>query len=89
MIPRPAITLIKTLLIEYHDNICQPNFRRTMASLLKRYWWKKMTIECKFNIQHCTVCNRAKPDRSREGEMLCIPWEFLNTHGKFLDLITS
>ena len=35
---RPTLALIKALLVEYHDNECQPNYRRLMASLLKRFW---------------------------------------------------
>jgi hypothetical protein len=31
VIPRPASTLIKTLLIEYHDNASHPNYRRLMT----------------------------------------------------------
>jgi hypothetical protein len=39
VIPRPASALIKALVIEYHSNVRHPNYRRLMASLLKRYWW--------------------------------------------------
>jgi hypothetical protein len=46
-IPRPANDLIKALLFEYHDTAGHPNYRRLMASLLKRYWWDKMTLNCK------------------------------------------
>ncbi len=35
VIPRPALALTKALLIEYHDNVGHPNYRRLMASLLK------------------------------------------------------
>ena len=34
-----------------------------MASLLKRYWCNKMTLDCKLYCQQCVICNRAKPDR--------------------------
>ncbi len=37
VIPRPANALIKALLFEYHGNVGHPNYRRLMASLLKRY----------------------------------------------------
>jgi len=37
VIPRPANVLIKPFLFEYHDNVGHPNYRRLMASLLKRY----------------------------------------------------
>ena len=38
LIPRPANALIKSLLFEYHDNVGHPNYRRLVASLLKRHW---------------------------------------------------
>ena len=63
VIPRPSSALINSLLIEYQNNGGHPNYRRLMASLLKRYWWDKMTFDCKTYCQHCVVCNRAKPDR--------------------------
>jgi hypothetical protein len=37
VIPRPANALIKALLFEYRDNDGHPNYRRLMASLLKRF----------------------------------------------------
>ena len=33
LIPGPSLALIKALLVQYH-----PNYRRLMASLLKRFW---------------------------------------------------
>ncbi len=47
VIPRPTNALIKALLFEYHDNVGHPNYSRLMASLLKRYWWDKMTLDFK------------------------------------------
>ena len=63
MIPRSARTLVKALLIKYHDNNGQPNYHRLMALLLKRYSWNTMTFDYKAYCQHCVVCNRAKPDQ--------------------------
>jgi hypothetical protein len=63
VIPRPTNAFIKALLIEYHENDGQPNYRRLMASLLKRYWWDKITLDCKLYCQHCVIRNRAKPVR--------------------------
>ena len=37
VIPRPTLDLIKSLLVEYHDNAGHPNDRRLMALLLKRF----------------------------------------------------
>ena len=53
-----------------------------MASLLKRFWWDKMTLDCKLYCQHRVVCDRAKPDR-RGGDSLQpleipeYPWEIV------------
>ena len=63
VIPRPTSALIKTLVFEYPDNASHPNYRRLMASLLKRYWWDKMTFDCNTHCHHCVVCNKAKPYR--------------------------
>ena len=82
VIPRPTLALIKALLVEYHDNVGHPNYRRLMASLLKRFWWDKMTFDCNSHCQRCIVCNRAKPDR-RGGValqplgILEYPWEIV------------
>jgi len=38
MIPYSTNVLIKSLLIEYLDDVGHPNYRRLMASLLTRYW---------------------------------------------------
>jgi hypothetical protein len=38
VIPRPTLFLIKALFVEYHDNAGHPNYRRLMASLVKRFW---------------------------------------------------
>jgi hypothetical protein len=37
VIPSPALALIKAMLFEYYGNVGPPNYRRLMASLLKRY----------------------------------------------------
>ena len=58
-----ANVLIRALLFEYYDNDGHHNYRRLIASLLKRYWWDKMTLDCKLYRQICAIFNRAKPDR--------------------------
>ncbi len=63
VIPRPVSGLIKALLVEYHDNTGHTNHRRLMASYLKRFWWDRMTFDCKSHFQRCVVCCRAKPDQ--------------------------
>ena len=37
VIPRPTLALIKALRVEYLDNAGHPNYRRLVASLLKRF----------------------------------------------------
>ena len=37
VIPRPAQDLRNLILIEYHDNVGHPNWRRLLATLLKRF----------------------------------------------------
>ena len=82
VIPRPTLALIKALLVEYHDNAGHPNYRRLLASLLKRFWWDKMAFDYKSHCQRCIVCNRAKPDRRRGAALQSLgipeyPWEIV------------
>jgi hypothetical protein len=80
VIPRPVLALIIALLVEYYDIAGHPNYCRLMASLPKRFWWDKMTLDRKSHCQRCIVCNRANPDR-KEGAALQplgipeYPWE--------------
>jgi hypothetical protein len=82
VIPRPAHPLIKILLFEYHDNCGHSNYRRVLASLLKRFWWDKMAFDCKAYCRNCIVCNRAKPDRRGRAMLHPLgvpeyPWEIV------------
>jgi len=82
VIPRPTLALIKTLLVEYHDNAGHPNYCRLVTSLLKRFWWDRMTFGFKSYCQRCIVCNRAKPDRKGGAALqplgiLKYPWEII------------
>jgi len=83
VIPRPANALIKAFAFEYRDNIGHPNYRRLMASLLKRrYRWDKMTLDYKSYCQTCVICNRAKPDRKSGASLQSLgipeyPWEIV------------
>jgi hypothetical protein len=76
------LALIKALLVQYHDNVGHPNYRRLMASLLKHFWWVKMPFDCKSHCQRCIVCNRAKPDRKGGAALQPLripeyPWEIV------------
>jgi hypothetical protein len=82
---RPTNDCIKASMFKYRDNDGHPNYRRLMASLIKRYSWDKMTSVWKWNCQHCVICNRAKPDRRSGASLqpLGIPeyaWEFIGIY---------
>ncbi len=82
VILRLALALSKALLIEYRDNVGHPNYRRFMASLLRRFWWDKMAFDCKSHCQHYVVCKRAKPDRKGGAALqplgiLDFPWKIV------------
>ena len=47
VIPRPAQNLRILLLDEYHDNVGHPNWRRLLATMLKRFMWERMSFDCK------------------------------------------
>ena len=59
-IPHPAQDMRILLLTEYHDNVGHPNWRRL---LLKRFWWERMSFDCKAHCSNYVVFNRAKPSR--------------------------
>ncbi len=82
VISRPTLALIKALVIEYHDNVGHPNYRRLMALLLKRFRWDKMTFDRKSHCQHCVVYKRAKPGRKGGAALQPLgipeyPWEIV------------
>ena len=47
VIPRQAQDLRILLLTEYHDNVGHPNWRRLLATLLKRVGRERMFFYCK------------------------------------------
>ena len=76
-------------MFEYHDNVGHPNHRRLMVSLLKRYWWDKMTLDCTLYCQHCVIYNRAKPHRRGGASLQPLgvpeyPWEIVG-----IDYVTN
>jgi hypothetical protein len=62
-IPRSAQDMRILLLIGYHDNFVHSNWRRLLATLLKRFWLERMSFDCKNHCSICVVCNRAKPSK--------------------------
>ena len=73
VIPRPAQQLRATLLSEYHDAAGHPGWKRLMATLMKKYWWKGIMNDCKEYVDKCIVCNRAKPDRRGSAPVNPLP----------------
>ena len=89
VIPRPAQDLRILLLTEYHDNVGHPNWRRLLANLLKRFWWERMSFDCKNHCSNCVVCNRAKPSRQGSASISPLgvreyPWEVVG-----MDFVTD
>ena len=81
---------IKAFFFIYHDNAGHLNYRRLMASLLKRYRWDRMIFDCKTYCQHCVVCNRPKPDLRGGASLQPLgiqeyPWEIIRID-YFIDL---
>ena len=80
VIPRLAQDLRILLLNEYHDNVGHPNWRHLLTNLLKRFWWERMSFDCKNHLLNCDVCNRAKPSRQGLASLSSLgvpkyPWE--------------
>ncbi len=88
MISRQALALIKALLIEYRDNVGHPNYRRLMASLLRRFFGGTGYRLITSHIANIMSCAREQHPIVK-GELLCNAWEFLNTLGTLLALTTS
>ncbi len=80
VIPRPTQDLRILLLAEYRDNAGHPNRRRLLATLLKRFWWERMSFDCKAHCSNCVVCE----ELSLVDKVLhhCLLWVFLITLGK-------
>ena len=82
VIPRPAQELRKCLMHELHDAAGHPSWRRLLASLLKRFWWKGISADCKDHCSKCVECNRSKPHRRGQAPVHPLPvpsypWEIV------------
>ena len=83
VIPHPAQDLRILLLIEYHDNSGHPNWRKLLATLLKRLLWERMSFDCKA----IALIVLFAIELSRADMVLhhCLHWRvFLITLGKLL-----
>jgi hypothetical protein len=82
VIPRPAQDLRILLHTEYHDNVGHPNWGRLLANLLKRFWWERMSFDCKSTAEIVLFAIVRNPDV--KIRLLCLPSLCLNIRGKLL-----
>jgi len=73
VIPRNAVSLRHSLLHEFHDELGHPSWKRLLARLMTKYWWKGIMHDCKDYASKCTVCNRAKPSRAGSAPASPLP----------------
>ena len=71
--PRHALELRLSLMHELHDAAGHPGWKRMLAGLLKRFWWKGISADCKDYCSRCVVCNRAKPHRRGQAPVHPLP----------------
>ena len=89
VIPRPAADLRDCLMYEMHDNAGHSNWRRLLATVLKRFWWRGVAADCKTYCMKCIECNRSKPHRRGQAPVHPLhvpqyPWEVVG-----VDFVTS
>ena len=92
VIPRPARELRQALLSEYHDSPaggCHSSWKRTLAKLMARFWWRQISADVQKFCRECVICNRAKPDRRGPAPLDTLPlpqfpWEIVG-----VDFVTS
>jgi hypothetical protein len=89
VIPCPAQDLRILLLTQYHDNDSYLNWRRLLVTLLKWFWWERISFDCKAHCSNCVVCNRAKPSRQGSSSLSSLgvqnyPWEIVG-----MDFVTD
>jgi len=77
VIPRLAQDLRILLLADYHDNNGHPNWRRLLATLLKRFWWERMFFIAK--LIALTVLFAIKLSLVDKVLHHCLLWVFLIT----------
>ena len=89
VIPRHAADLRDCLMYEMHDNAGHSNWRRLLATVLKRFWWRGVAADCKAYCMKCIECNRSKPHRRGQAPVHPLhvpqyPWEVVG-----VDFVTS
>ena len=89
VIPRPACQLRDVLFAEHHDAAGHPSWRRLLAVLLRKYWWRGIAADTKAYVAKCVVCNRSKADRRGSAPFHPLPvpnypWEVVG-----VDYVTS
>ena len=89
VIPKNLPELRITLMHELHDANGHPSWRRLLASLLKRYWWRHIAADCKKYCAECIVCNRSKPIRRGAAPIHPLPVPEFPWHTVGLDYVTD
>ena len=89
VIPRNAPDLRNCLMHELHDAAGHPSWRRMLAALLRRFWWRGISADCKKYCANCVECNRSKPLRRGRAPVHPLPvpqypWEVVG-----LDYVTD
>ena len=74
---------------EMHDNAGHSNWRRLLATVLKRFWWRGVAADCKAYCMKCIECDLSKPHRRGQAPVHPLlvpqyPWEVVG-----VDFVTS
>jgi hypothetical protein len=82
VIPRAAQDLRILMLTDCHDNVGHHNWRRLLATLLKRFYWERMSFDCDVHFSNCVFAIELS-----RGDMVlhhCLLWVCLITLEKSL-----
>ena len=91
VVPRTARELRTQLIQEHHSTPTagHPSWRRTLARLLKCWWWRNINTDVQKFCSECVVCKRAKAERRGPATVHPLPvpaypWEVVG-----LDYVTA
>ena len=73
VIPRNAPDLRNCLMYELHDAAGHSSWRRMLSTLLRRFWWRGISADCKKHCSNCVECNRSKPLRRGSAPVHPLP----------------
>ena len=63
VVPHSAKALRDVLKQEYHDPAGHASWRRVLAKIVTKYWWRGITTGIQKYVANCVVCCRDKPER--------------------------